>query len=137
MSQATDFKNLREVMRKSIASARLPVRDLEQRLGITHGALEKLLDGRQEIRLRHVLALSQMLQVTPADLLETGCPDAHSSPKYKMSDWLGTKPESKSGKKAAAETPPALPSAAELAELIRQTVREELEALAGTPAGAG
>lgn len=136
MSQATDFKNLREVMRQSIAAAHLLVRDLESRLGITHGALEKLLDGRQEIRLRHVLALAQMLQVSPADLLETGCPEAHSSPKYKMADWLGTKSESKGAKNAAAETPAAVPSATELAEMIRQTVREELKTQSATQSAA-
>lgn len=133
MSESKDLDNLRQVMRKSIAAARLLVRDLEKRLGITHGALEKLLDGRQEIRLRHLLALAEMLQVSPADLLETGCPAAHGAAKYKMSDWLGT--TAKNAKKAAAETP-ALPSAAELADLIRQTVREELKAQAAAPAAA-
>jgi DNA-binding Xre family transcriptional regulator len=125
MSQATDLKNLRALLRQGIEALRRPSRELEQELAISNGSLKKLLDGSQDLRLHHLLAFAHLLQVSPAELLELGCPESHAAARLKITDWIG--PVEPKFKKKKAEPAP-LPSGEELVELIRRTVREELAA---------
>ena len=117
----SDLKQLRQVLREAVRACRMPVRAMERRLGIGHGNLYRILDGQLDLRVRHLLALADLLSIPPTDLLEFGCPDAVSRAKRRLGAWIGQK-----------SSQPAEPTAASLSldqlrELIRNAVREELE----------
>lgn len=122
-----DLRQLRAVLREAVRASRIPIRQWEETLSIGHGSLQRLLDGTMELRIRHILAFARQLKVSPGDLLDTGCPEAAAQAKYRTADWIAAPslqpPHRKSG--AAAEAP----SPADLAEMIRGIVREELGAL--------
>lgn len=128
MSFEKDLAEFRHVLRELVRVLRIPVRDLERTLGVGHGKLEKLLNGELEIRLRHVLALADVLDISPGDLLTMGCTEATRRARRHVVDWLPHLAPKKEG------TP--LPdSREELAELIREILHEELgpHATAATP----
>jgi DNA-binding Xre family transcriptional regulator len=116
-----DLQQLRQVFREALRATRLRDRDLERRLGIGHGNLQRLLDGRLDLRVRHLLALAELLSVPPGDLLEHGCPEAAGQAKRRLGDWIGQR----SGKPA--ETTAASLSLDQLKDLIRSAVRAEIE----------
>lgn len=119
MSHDKDLAEFRHVLRELARMLRMPVRDLENTLGIGHGKLERLLNGELEIRLRHVLAMAEVLGVSPGDLLTAGCADATRRARRRVSDWLPHLAPKQEG------TP--LPATREeLAEMIRDLLREEL-----------
>ena len=116
-----DLQQLRMVIREAVRATRLRDRDLERRLGIGHGNLHRVLDGQLDLRVRHLIALADLLSVPPGDLLELGCPDAVSRAKRRLNDWIGQK-----------TSQPAEPTAAsltldQLKDLIKSAVREEIE----------
>jgi len=78
-SESQDLAEFRHVLRELVRMLRMPVRDLERTLEIGHGKLELLLNGELEIRLRHVLAMAEVLGVSPGDLLTMGCAEAHAA----------------------------------------------------------
>lgn len=115
-----DLKQLRRVLREAAEACRMPVREMERRLGIGHGNLYHIFDGTLDLRVRHLLQLADLLGVPPTDLLEFGCPDAIRRAKRRLGDFLGQR---------ASSTPqPAATSLSldQLKELIRDAVREEL-----------
>jgi len=120
MSEA-DLKQLRHVLGEAVKAAGLTNRDLEQRIGIGSGNIYRMLDGRLDLRVRHLLALADLLEIPPSDLLELGCPDAASRAKRRLGDVIGRK-----------SSQPAEPTAASLSldqlkELVRNAIREEME----------
>jgi transcriptional regulator with XRE-family HTH domain len=127
-----DLEELRRVLREAVRARRMPTRELERALGITHGSLERLLDGRQEIRVRHLLAFARVLRVPAADFLELGCPESARTAEFRLADWLRPQestPRSSRAAEPAAAAPAALPATAEeLATLIRAAVQQELAA---------
>ena len=125
---ADDLQQLRQVLREAVRAARMPIREMERRLGIGHGNLYRILDGRLDLRVRHLVALADLLNIPPGDFLELGFPDAASQAKYRLGDWLGKR-----------TSRPAEPTAASLSldqlkELIRGAVREEMEQQSPEPA---
>jgi transcriptional regulator with XRE-family HTH domain len=118
---ANDLQQLRQVLREAVRAARMPIRAMERRLGIGHGNLYRILDGQLDLRVRHLLALADLLQIPPSDLLEAGCPDAESQAKHRLGDWIGQRTA------RPAEPTAASLSLEQLKELIRGAVREELE----------
>jgi DNA-binding Xre family transcriptional regulator len=116
-----DLKQLRQILREAVRATRMSSRDLERRLGIGNGNLNRMLDGTLDLRVRHLLALADLLDVPPSDIFELGCPDAVSRAKRRLGDWIGKR-----------SSEPAEPTAASLSldqlrELIRDAVREEME----------
>jgi transcriptional regulator with XRE-family HTH domain len=121
MSSENDLAEFRHVLRELVRMSRMPVRELERALGIGHGRLERLLNGELEIRLRHVLAMADVLGVSPGDLLTVGCAEATRRARRRVVDWLPHLAPKQEG------TP--LPASREdLAEMIREILREELDA---------
>jgi hypothetical protein len=118
-----DLQQLRRVLGEAVRAARMPVREMERRLGIGHGNLYRVLDGSLDMRVRHLLALADLLEVPPTDFLEMGCPAAVGRAKRRLSDWIGA-----SSRERAAEPTAASLSLDELKELIRGAVREEMAA---------
>ena len=140
-----DLRHLRQVLRQAIAASRLGQRYIETHVGLRHGRLEHLLDGRQDLRVRHILAFARVLQVPPQDFLAYGCPGAQELAKHSLKDWIEPPPFGpRSGEKKNGAEPEmadlvreavreehsrtAAPSRDELAETIRSVVREELDA---------
>jgi DNA-binding Xre family transcriptional regulator len=117
----SDLKQLREVLRKAVQAAGLTNRELERRIGIGSGNIYRMYDGQLDLRVRHLIALADLLEIPPSDLLELGCPDAVSRAKRRLGDLIGQK-----------SSEPAEPTAASLSldqlkELMRSAVREEME----------
>lgn len=122
-----DLQQLRQVLRQAVQASRMPIREMERQLGIGNGALYRMLDGELDLRVRHLLALANLLEVPPSDFLALGCPEAESRARRRLADWIGHS----SGR--ASEPTAATLSITELKELIRSTVREELEQQSSTP----
>jgi hypothetical protein len=124
-----DLRQLRAVLREAVRASRIPMRQWEEILGVGHGNLQRLLDGTMELRIRHILGFARTLNVSPGDLLDTGCPEAAAQAKYRTADWIAApslQPPHRKGQ-AASEAP----APGELAEIIRGIVREELGAARG------
>lgn len=118
---ASDLQQLRQVLREAVYASRMPARAMERALGIGNGNLSRLLDGQLDLRVRHLLALADLLGIPPADFLDVGCPDAQKRAKRRLGDWIGQPSQQRTEQNAAAL------SMDQLKELIRETFREELE----------
>lgn len=146
-----DLRHLRQVLRQAIAASKLGQRYIETHVGLRHGRLEHLLDGRQDLRVRHILAFARVLKVPPQDFLAYGCPGAQELAKYRLKDWIEPPPFGpRSGETNGAEpemadlvreavkeelSRSAAPAKDELAETIRSLVREELDAASKRKSG--
>jgi hypothetical protein len=118
----SDLSRLRALVRAALPTYHGSGRAIEEMLGIGHGNLSHLLDGRLELRVRHLLAIAKMLGVPPHQFLELGCPEATEAARRDLTDFVAMSlpPERKVAMQAA-KTP-------ELDNRIRKIVREELEA---------
>lgn len=94
-------------------------REIEVAMGVGHGKLDRLLDGTLELRVRHVLALARVLEVSPKDFLEMAYPAPPGGPRFSLRDWLGPR-------HAGPQAAPGKSDAADLREVVREVVREEL-----------
>jgi transcriptional regulator with XRE-family HTH domain len=112
-------RRLRMVLREAVAASRRTVRELERAIGLGNGNLARLLDGRQVVRIDHLVNLAKVLSVPPGEFLEMGFPDESAAARHRLRDWIEPKPVAPAG---AAE--------ASLADVVRQVVREELSRLA-------
>lgn len=110
-----------------MALGALPIspRKIEDALQIGHGTLPRLLDGRMDLKLKHLLPLCQVLEIHPSHLLERGLPNWEAT--RRIDDWLPP-----GHRKAAGPGPAALSD--EMVQAIRAVVREEISR-AGFPAG--
>ena len=123
MGDSEDLRHLRSILQQAIKACKLPVRQIEEALGVGHGSLDKLFDGTIELRVRHILACARLLDVPPQDFLELACPPPEDGTKYRLRDWITPRelgPPQAERKIDGAE--------GDLAALIRKAVREELGA---------
>lgn len=118
-----DLRQLRAVLRQAISACRAPVRKIETAMGIGHGNLEHILEGRNEIRVRHIIALARFLNVPPQDFLELGVPQPEGGTKYRLRDWITPREMAPPN---AARQPEASPDDA--AKLVREAVQQALGA---------
>ncbi|HEX3554986.1 MAG TPA: helix-turn-helix transcriptional regulator [Thermoanaerobaculia bacterium] len=118
-----DLHSLRVLLREAIASLRLTNREAESAMGIAHGSLEGLLQGRLDLRVRHLLALAEILKVSPADFLALGCPTAQDAAQHDLVEWLSPPVR---GRIKGAPTLMSSATSSDLADLVRKTIREEL-----------
>lgn len=133
-----DLRQLRAVLRQAISASRLSGRDVETAMGCGHGSLERILDGRNEIRVRHILGLARLLKVPPQDFLELGVPQPEGGARYRLRDWImppefgppnAAKKASDPSNDIAALVREAVQEAlgTNLKEAVRAVVREEME----------
>ncbi|HVR99218.1 MAG TPA: helix-turn-helix domain-containing protein [Thermoanaerobaculia bacterium] len=123
-----EIRQLLQVLRDAVRASRRPARELERALGIAHGGLERLLEGKTELRVRHLLAFARVLRVPVADFLELGFPESARTAEFRLADWLRLDEPFTPQKRQSAGTP--LPSTVEeLSSLIRDAVQQELSAL--------
>jgi hypothetical protein len=131
----TDLRELRALLRETVAVLRRPTRELERELGIGSGRLRDLLDGTLELRVYHLLAFARVLSVPPEDLLAYSCAETRRTARYRLANWLPYLDKNKPSN-ANANAKPAEPD--QLREVIRSVIREELEQLSpadGKPRG--
>jgi hypothetical protein len=83
-----DLHHVRQVFRKAVEACNLPARELERALGIGSGNLYRLMDGSLDLRIRHLVAFAELLNVPPTDFLELGCPEAQKKATRRLTDWL-------------------------------------------------
>jgi transcriptional regulator with XRE-family HTH domain len=124
-----DLRSLCELLREAIAATRLTSREVEEALGIGHGKLERMLSGQLDLRVRHILALADILKVSPGDFFILGCPGALEAAQNELVDWLSPPARRKVAKAARSR------STEDIANLVRITVREELAKLRRGPNG--
>lgn len=115
-----DLKTLHDLVRQVLDQTRMTKRSLEEEIGLAHGTLEQLLSGRQDLRVRHLLALARLLRVPPHQFLQVGCPEATAAADQDLAVWLGRPSE------------PAKPAAPIPEDQIRALVRDELRRLLGS-----
>ncbi len=77
---------IRALLRTALAALPMSPHTIEDELGIGHGTLLRLLDGRMELKLRHMLQLCQLLKIHPRDLIERGLPNWKAV--RRLDDWL-------------------------------------------------
>jgi hypothetical protein len=118
-----DLRQLRAVMRQAIGACGLSSRNIETAMGIGHGALERILDGRNDVRVRHILGLARLLKVPPQDFLELGVLQPEAGTKYRLTDWVMPR---KMAPPNAAET--TADPGDDVAKLVRETVQQTLAA---------
>lgn len=81
------------------------------------------------MRVRHLLAFARLLRIPPADFLELGCTQAAGAAQNRLADWLGLDRIRALGASRPFSNP------ADLAEIVRAAVREELAAREGSSGG--
>jgi transcriptional regulator with XRE-family HTH domain len=114
-----DLKTLHDLVRQALDRTQLTKRRLEEEIGLGHGTLEQLLSGRQDLKVRHLLAIARLLRVAPQQLLELGCPQAGAAAEQDLAAWLGRSPV------------PARQGATLSEDRIRALVRDEVQRLLG------
>jgi DNA-binding Xre family transcriptional regulator len=124
MAVQDDLSLLRSHLTLALNSLALSPYKIEDGLGIGHGTLNRLLDGRMELKLRHLVVFCKLLDIHPRDLIEAGFPNWAA--KHRLNDWMPVK------LRKEASPPPALSD--ELVQAIRAVVREEISR-AGLPSG--
>lgn len=95
-------------------------RDLERSLGVSQGYLGSLFKGRIQLRVSHVYSLARELGLEPLTFFVQASPPQNTE---SLLAALGK------GVKAAALPSDPPPSRSEIEEMIRSTVREELQRL--------
>jgi len=113
---------IRALLRTALAALPMSPHTIEDELGIGHGTLLRLLDGRMELKLRHLLELCQLLKIHPRDVIERGLPNWKAA--HRLEDWLP--PDMR-----RAAQPLALSD--EVLQAIRAAVREEVSHAGRTP----
>jgi len=111
---ARELSPLRAVLRRAVAAARLPVRTVEEALGLPRGKWGQLMSGRRILRVSHLLALARLLDVPPGDFLDLGLPEANRTADRRLSDYLAQRPPFKA------------PDPADWETRVRDAVRREL-----------
>lgn len=116
-----DLRQLRAVLRQAISASRLSGRQIETAVGLGHGYLERILDGRSDLRVRHLLALANLLKVPPQDFLELGIPQPEAGTRYRLKDWIMPPAFSPPNAVTTTDAP-----VADLGKLVRDAVQEAL-----------
>jgi transcriptional regulator with XRE-family HTH domain len=134
-----DLRQLRSVLRQAISASRVSAREIETAMGCGHGNLERILDGRNELRVRHLVGLAKLLRVPPQDFLELGIPQPEGGAKFRLRDWIMPPefgPPNAAAKKASAPSNDVVALVRDavqealsmnLKEAVRAVVREEMD----------
>jgi len=124
MPRDDEMALIRALLRTALAALPMSPHTIEDELGIGHGTLLRLLDGRMELKLRHLLRLCELLKIHPRDLIERGLPNWKAV--RRLDDWLP--PDQR-----RAAQPVALSD--EVLQAIRAAVREEVSRVGAAPGG--
>lgn len=111
---ARELSPLRAVLSRAVAAARMPVRTVEEALGLPPRGWEQLVSGERILKVHHLLALARLLDVPPGDFLDLGLPEAARAADLRLADWIAPRP------------PFQPPAAVDWETTIRDAVRREL-----------
>ncbi len=123
MAVQDELSLLRSHLSLALISYGAAPRKIEDALGIGHGTLNRLLDGRMELKLSHLVVFCKILDIHLRDLIEAGFPNWEA--KHRLNDWMPVK------LRKAASPPLALSD--EVLQAIRAVVREEISRAGLTP----
>jgi transcriptional regulator with XRE-family HTH domain len=115
-----EFYELRSVLREALEATRKSYRQIEDKLGLGHSTLKKLIDGELEIKASHLTRLANLLQIHPREFFELGFPDWPAQ--HRLADWL-TPDRRRAFRQNGLPT-----TIEELSALIRSIVQEEMAA---------
>ena len=110
-----------DLLERSVRQSDMSKRELERRLGLSQGYLGGLFKGRIQLKVSHVYAIAHALDIEPLSIFLQVSPP-------KDPDWLlkqlGLGKDHLLSSLVKGEH---LPSPQEMAEIIRTTIRSELE----------
>ncbi len=125
-----DERALWQVLREAVRLTGRSHRDLEDELRIGHGNIQKLLDGRMRLTVRHLMAFAALLDVPAPEFLAVAFPEQAASARRHLPDLLASALGGDARRAALAALPA---SREELAEIVRATVSAELDRRAPAP----
>ena len=108
------------VVRRAVNAAPGNKRDLETAMGIGHGRINDLFDGRLELRARHMTGLARYLKVPASDFFRVALAEAERVAPNRLEEWIDPDPPPPFQRKEAAR-----PAAA---DDLRRMIREEITA---------
>lgn len=119
-----ETKRLIELLKEAIAKSGRSMREIERALGWSQGYLGSILRGRIALKVRHVFALARELGLEPLSFFLTVAPPR--DPNWVL-EQLGIPPpgSEEPGPEPIDPAPPL--TRKELEDLVRETLREELE----------
>jgi len=66
-----EIRRLSRLLEALLRLKKVPIRELERRLGFGGGTFNRIFSGRIELKVRHILLVLQELEVNPADFFRT------------------------------------------------------------------
>ena len=113
------------VVRRAVDAAPGNKRDLETAMGIGHGRINDLFDGRLELRARHMTGLARYLKIPPSDFFRVALAESERVAPNRLEEWIDPDPPPPFQRKPAAAPAPN----DELRRMIREEVTAALAAL--------
>lgn len=120
-----ETQRMLRLLESSIRQSSLSMRELERRLGLSQGYLQGLFKGRIQLKVSHVYAIARALGIEPLLLfLQVSPPE---DPEWFLQQLRSGKGVSLS----FLTTEHGLPNRKEIEEIVRTTIRTELERMNG------
>jgi transcriptional regulator with XRE-family HTH domain len=114
------------LLESHVRKSDLSQREMERRLGLSQGYLGALFQGRIQLKVAHVYGLARLLEIEPLYFfLRTSPP--------KDPEWLMTQLRIGDNLLLPLLSGGHLPTRKEMLEIVRTTIRSELERLFGAP----
>jgi len=126
-----DLGGLRSLLGRIAEAVGPGTRALEDAMGVGHGRIPQLVNGRRLLRASHLIGLADFLQIDPAELFDAGYPEGRRRARRKLADWVGSPTPFAAKAAAASEIAP------ELEAKIRAIAREEIAAERKLHGGSG
>ncbi|MDP9121206.1 MAG: helix-turn-helix domain-containing protein [Acidobacteriota bacterium] len=132
----TEGSQIIEILQSAIQFSKLTYRDVERQLGWSVGTMTRLMRGGLEFKLKHLIAISQVIKFSPSRLFAVAFPyQAGDDPDQ---EWLQRLLEQMHSERRTAPSPrrgPLLPPASRKIGVsqdeIDTMVRESLEGMVG------
>jgi transcriptional regulator with XRE-family HTH domain len=107
-----------DVLRTTIQALRVPLREVEKRLGVSRGYLTRLFSGVMDLRFDHITTIAEAVGVDPGDILRQAFP-----PSKQPATPMALRLQEALGVQLPAEAqPPAAPGESPLEKAIEQSV---------------
>jgi transcriptional regulator with XRE-family HTH domain len=115
------------LLEDAVRQSPMSVRKLERKLGVSQGYLASLFRGRIQLKLSHVYGISHALEKEPLSFfLRVSPPESHEWLMEQLEIGGNVLPAHLRGAKP-------LPGRQEMLEIVRTTIREELERIFAKP----
>ncbi|HEX5759093.1 MAG TPA: helix-turn-helix transcriptional regulator [Thermoanaerobaculia bacterium] len=117
---------MRQLLREAaeaLLAAGWTKRDLERRLHVGSGNLDKRLNGEGKLTLDYLMDFAAVLDIPPSQLLLLAYPEVEAGARRNLSDWIARRTPVE--RRAALAALPA--TRVELENLLRSVVRDELD----------